>query len=259
MNIVFFDLETTTNKPQTAGIVQLAAVFLNPDGPPQGLRPQIVFNSLARPRREISKEASAVHGITIEHLTYAPPERAVAQTFFCLLHALRRQGPLVLSGYNIRRFDVPILRRAARRELPMNIPVFDLFELVQRDPQLHKSGLKLGEVYSQVTGKPPIDAHDAAADVLMCAEILSVYVQWMTDQTFQQLFQDSTEPQLLKAFPFGKHKGVPIDKVPQSYLEWCHENLNDCSIDLRYTIEVRLGLRPVRQGIAAPKVVDNVS
>lgn len=25
--------------------------------------------------------------------------------------------------------------------------------------------------------------------------------------------------------PFGKHKGVPLEKVPASYLIWCSENV----------------------------------
>jgi hypothetical protein len=44
--------------------------------------------------------------------------------------------------------------------------------------------------------------------------------------------------------PFGKHKGVPLDQVPPSYLRWCLANLEDLNPDLRALMEQRVGPVP---------------
>lgn len=239
MNVLFFDLETTDPNPGTCGIVQLAAVYLSAE---LG-KPRIVFNSLASPKALISDGAAAVHGITRDKLTYAAEEYAVAYNFMNLLRTLRQKGPLALSGYNIRSFDVPVLTRILNQPVPGGIPLLDLYEIVQRDKRLYDQGRKLGEVFETVVGQAPLDAHDAAADCLMCAEILKGYLSKFTERTLEQLTFDVGQPMLLDAFPFGKHQGKPLDEVPLDYLQWCYDKFEGCSPDLRYTLEVKLGLR----------------
>lgn len=51
--------------------------------------------------------------------------------------------------------------------------------------------------------------------------------------------------------PFGKHRGVPIDQVPESYLVWCLDTIEDLSPTLRREIEVVLGIQERPQPRAA--------
>ena len=44
--------------------------------------------------------------------------------------------------------------------------------------------------------------------------------------------------------PWGKHKGVPLDKVPRDYLEWAVRNADKMRPGLRADIERILGLPP---------------
>ena len=44
--------------------------------------------------------------------------------------------------------------------------------------------------------------------------------------------------------PWGKHKGVPLDKVPRDYLEWAVRNADKMRPALRADIERILGLPP---------------
>src|SRR5687767_12349688 len=58
--LIIFDLETTTNKPETARIVQLGFRLHKPDGS------VTEYHTLVDPMVEIPKASSDVHGITDE-------------------------------------------------------------------------------------------------------------------------------------------------------------------------------------------------
>jgi len=42
--------------------------------------------------------------------------------------------------------------------------------------------------------------------------------------------------------PFGKYKGRPLERVPESYLCWCLDNCENLRPTLKLAIEQRLGL-----------------
>jgi hypothetical protein len=39
--------------------------------------------------------------------------------------------------------------------------------------------------------------------------------------------------------PWGKHKGIPMHKVPQNYLEWCRGSLKNCPLFIRKELDAR--------------------
>ena len=41
-----------------------------------------------------------------------------------------------------------------------------------------------------------------------------------------------------KSLPFGKHKGVPLLRVPQAYLEWCVENIERMDVQMLISNEL---------------------
>lgn len=55
-------------------------------------------------------------------------------------------------------------------------------------------------------------------------------------------------PYTMRTMPFGKHRGVPMDRVPQSYFRWALDGgMPDLDDDLRYNFEKQLR----RNGAAA--------
>lgn len=82
------------------------------------------------------------------------------------------------------------------------------------------------------------DAHSAGADVLMCAEILrhaalkaGGWADW------EAVWKFSEQARIPKVMPFGKHKGEPLEKLPQSYVHWALKNLSDMDEYLRRALE----------------------
>jgi DNA polymerase-3 subunit epsilon len=107
---VALDTETTGMDPMRDRIVEFAAVKLHPDGRRE------TFRTLVNPKEPIPPEASRVHGITDETVRDAPTFAETAREVILFLAGAD------LTGYNIHRFDLPILKAEFERigmELPM--------------------------------------------------------------------------------------------------------------------------------------------
>ncbi len=125
---VGLDLETTGTDPSRAKIVQFASVAQCPGFlPPEGT----VASFLLDPGCAIPASASAVHGITDEmvrgKLTFDQNLPQLMQ----LLHMATQPGAIV-TGYNIRRYDWPLLQHAlAERGIIVPTPTFvDVCDLI---------------------------------------------------------------------------------------------------------------------------------
>ncbi|RMH12665.1 MAG: 3'-5' exonuclease, partial [Gemmatimonadetes bacterium] len=101
--LAFFDLETTGLSVRDDRIIELAVLRISPGG-----------DVLERVRRfnpgiPIHPEASRVHGITDADVADEAPFAARARSLLQLLE------PCDLAGFNIRRFDLPMLVAEFRR------------------------------------------------------------------------------------------------------------------------------------------------
>jgi len=74
------------------------------------------------------------------------------------------------------------------------------------------------------------NAHRAGDDVLNCSRILKVIISVLsrTDhlkhhaESWEALAELSLAAQIPKVMPFGKHKGVAIEDVPQDFIDWMY-------------------------------------
>lgn len=146
-NILYFDLETTGLEVWKEKIVQMA----------------IMYNDgskciLVNPGISIPEQASYVHKITDEMVKDCPPFSYYAPHIYKLL--LKCDA---YSGYNIRKFDLPILALEMSRcgyQIPVK-PVIDIFEIVNG----YEPDKKLGSVYLRYFNEKLEGAHDALHDV----------------------------------------------------------------------------------------------
>mgnify|MGYP000290627888 FL=1 len=125
---VGLDLETTGTDPSRAKIVQFASVAQCPGFlPPEGT----VASFLLDPGCAIPAGATTVHGITDEmvrgKLTFDQNLPQLMQ----LLHMATQPGAIV-TGYNVRRYDWPLLQHAlAERGIIVPTPTFvDVCDLI---------------------------------------------------------------------------------------------------------------------------------
>lgn len=101
--LVALDIESTGPNPETDRIIELALVTMQPDGQ------RTVRRWYTHPGCPIPPASTAVHGITDEQIAGAQPFEAYAADIAAALTGCD------LTGYNLRAFDLVILRREFER------------------------------------------------------------------------------------------------------------------------------------------------
>ncbi|MBE6369649.1 MAG: 3'-5' exonuclease [Lentisphaerae bacterium] len=149
--LVFFDIESTGTNPYRDRIVEIAVIKVMPDGSRQEIVRRI------NPTIPIPAGASAVHGIYDADVAEAPTFDVIAHNLFKYLENCD------LAGYNIVKFDVPMLQEEFKRcnlELDMrNRKLIDVFNIFCR---LYPRNLSAA--YKFFCGGDLEDAHSALAD-----------------------------------------------------------------------------------------------
>ena len=149
--LVFFDIESTGTNPYRDRIVEIAVIKVMPDGSREDVVRRI------NPCMPIPAGASAVHGIYDADVADCPTFDVVAHNLYKYLEGCD------LAGYNIVKFDVPMLQEEFKRcglELSMKerklIDVFNIFcRLYPRN---------LSAAYKFFCNGDLEDAHSALAD-----------------------------------------------------------------------------------------------
>ena len=152
---VTFDTETTGTDPDSAEIVDLAAVRVV-DG-------QVVdrFSRLVRPAHGIPSSASRVHGYSDADVADAPSFAEIWPAFKAFV------GNDLMVAHNGLEYDVPILRRLAGEEETRHMVFFDTLPLAR---SLFKESAKLADLAARFNVDPG-DAHHALDDALALATV----------------------------------------------------------------------------------------
>ena len=224
--LVFFDLETTGLSTQDDRIIEMAILRVSPQGD--------VMERVRRfnPGIPISPDASAVHGISDEDVADEALFSARAKSLFELM------DPCDLGGFNIRRFDLPMLiaefkradldfdHRTRRvidmqgifhREEPRDLSAAARFYLGREHQEAHTA---LGDIRTtaavlaaQIKSYPHLP-RDMDGLHRYCDEVLPIRTaveQWFRKEGAKLIFRR------------GMHKGRPLAEVAvekTDYLEW---------------------------------------
>jgi len=224
--LAFFDLETTGVDVETDRIVEISVLRVDPDGS---------FETRTRrvnPERPIPPEATAIHGIRDEDVRDESPFRELAGPLLKFL------GDADLAGFNIQRFDVPLLDREFRdcgRDLGVaQRRIVDAMTVFHR-----KEPRDLTAAVAFFLGREHAGAHSAEADVVATAEVLQAQLErysdlprtvngldgWLrgdaVDRDGKFVWQNGEV-----VFAFGKKRGQrlrDVAAVERDYLQWmCH-------------------------------------
>jgi len=224
--IVCFDLETTGTDPATDRIVEISILRVEPDGT------RVSKTRRINPGRPIPEGASAVHGIRDADVADAPTFRKIAKGLLQLLEGAD------LTGFNVSRFDIPILDREFR-DCRMDLAVeerrvVDAMMIFHRMEPRHLSAAARFYLDREHVG-----AHSAEADVAVTFEILEAQLERYEElprtvealDAWQRRVPENALDRSGKfveenghvVFNFGKHKGKPLAEIAASapdYLNW---------------------------------------
>ncbi len=253
-DLCFFDIESTGLNVMRDRIIQIAIIKYHKNGAePEEL--ELMIN----PGVPISAEAMNVHGITPKDVSNKPVFSQVAQQLFDFI------GDADLAGYNISRFDVPLLMEEfARVGFDFDVEKRRLVD-VQRifykmEPRNLKAALRF------YCNKEIEDAHDAMADVRATIDVfkgqLKMYdaVDYKDDdghltpapirndiQALHDFTQDTGTIDVTNRlkyndkgeviFNFGKYLGEPVLKVLEKEYNYGHWILSkDFSVQVKKVI-----------------------
>ena len=243
ISLLGYDTETTSNKPQTTGVVQLGAVLRNEAGESSAL-----FNQLCDPGMPISAEAESVHGISSEMVQGAESDTAAMKKLYRFVD--ENQNRIIIVGHNICGFDLPILWRIGGEGRRLPILWIDTLVAAVRvfpDAESHKLSdltewLQLGSVEN---------AHDAMADIEMVFA-LADYIRRGLMKSWEEMANWCMTPRVLTRAHFGKHKGKLWGRpergdnrayVPRPYVKFICDKFEDPIPDLIETVKAKYGLR----------------
>lgn len=235
--IVFFDLETTGLEIALARIVEISMLKIHVSGK------QEILTLRINPEIPIPEESFRIHGISDEDVKNEAPFRQLAQKISAFI------GTSDLAGYNILRFDLPLLAEEFLRAGIM----FDVSSRSVIDVQniFHKMEPRtLSAAYRFYCNDELTNAHSAEADTLATYNVLVAQLEryqgvvveengktiepvvndmdqlgkFSVQKKFADLaghivFNDQDEP----VFNFGKYKGQTVASVFQrepQYYDW---------------------------------------
>lgn len=224
--LVVFDLETTGTDPATDRIVEISTLRIEPDGT------RSIKTRRLDPERSIPPGATAIHGIGDADVRGEPTFRQIARSLLDWLEGAD------LAGFNISRFDLPLLDREFREcGLDLGLAgrrVLDAMVVFhRREPR------DLGAAVRFYLGREHVAAHSARADVEATAEVLDAQLARYEDlpRSVAELaaWTQGARPDGVDArgkfvwrdgeavFAFGKHQGTSLRQVAATapdYLEW---------------------------------------
>jgi DNA polymerase III subunit epsilon len=224
--LAFLDLETTGLSTKEDRIVEMAIIKVSPQGD--------VVEKVRRfnPEMPIPKEASAVHGIYDEDVKDEALFRTRARSLF------QQLDPCDLAGFNIRRYDLPLLvaefKRSGITFTSNDRRVIDMQAIFHREERRDLSAA--AKFY---LGREHQEAHTALGDIRTTAAVLVAqlerYPHIPQDMDGLQSYCDEAIPMrtglgqwftgkgAAMAFRKGKHSGRKLSEIAlqeRGYLEW---------------------------------------
>lgn len=225
--LAVFDIEATGTNPRADRIIELSLIKLLP---PRGTREIHTF--LINPGIPIPSEAIAIHGITNEQVSGAPTFKDIAPKILDLLKDCD------LAGYNVIRFDIPMLiEEFLRAGIPFDLAsrrVIDAQRIFhKREPRDLKAALAFycNELF--------LDGHRAEDDALATVRVLEGQLERYHDlpTTMDELakYCDLRDPNWVDrdgklrwvdgeiAINFGKKKGEKVSMLVRNdpgFLKW---------------------------------------
>ena len=223
--IIFFDIEATGLSTINDRIVQIALLKIYPGGRKESA------NYLFNPGIKMSAEVIAIHGITDEKVKDCPDFKVKAKEIADFI------GACDLGGYNLLKFDVPmLLEEFIRAEVEFEI---ENRQIVDVQGIFHKMEQRtLAAAYKFYCNRELTNAHDAEADNTATYEVLLAQLVKYPDikknpagivNFIGTNNRVDLEGRIVKnekgemVFNFGKHKGKKVTHVFEtepSYYNW---------------------------------------
>lgn len=257
--LAVFDIEGTGTSPRADRIIELAVTRIHPDGSRDS------HTWLLNPTIPIPPESTDIHGITDDIVRGCPTFAERAMDIFDFI------DPCDLCGYNLTRYDVPMLcEEFLRAGISFDIQSRRIID-VQRIFHRHEPR-DLSAALMFYCGREHVDAHGAEADVKATIDVLEGQYARYADlphdiDALDRIYNERDPLNADRAgrfrwvdgeltVNFGKKKGAKVKDLAaekgQSFLRWMIHS--EFPIDTRKIAEDAMrGILPVPPPQAVPR------
>lgn len=223
--LIIFDVETTGLVIYKDKIVEIAYIKIWADG--RVKKDEIIID----PQITISREATAVHGLTKKDVAGKPTFRQKAQEIWDTFNNC------YYNGFNIINFDLPILRREFIR-VGMNFE-YKIFQIIDsRIIYQHMVPRSLSATYKYYCNKEFDQEHTALGDTEITAEIFIKQLERYNEirdwqfvnkihQSTEEIYIDNARKFYWKGgktyFAFSKYRNIALAEVAKThpeFLQW---------------------------------------
>jgi DNA polymerase-3 subunit epsilon len=228
--LAVFDIEATGVNPRTDRIVELALVRLMPN------KSRTTHAFRVNPGIPIPPEATAIHGISDADVAACPPFVTLAEEILKLFEGCD------LGGYNVARFDIPLLEEEFLR-VGMKFAMNDR-RILDAQRIFHKREPRdLTAALAFYCGEMHLDAHGAEADVDATIRVLegqfSRYSDLPRDMDKLDEYCNPRDPTWVDrtgklrwhnkeiVLNFGRKKDVPLKELIENdpgFVKWMLKN-----------------------------------
>ncbi|MFA6469191.1 MAG: 3'-5' exonuclease [Bacteroidota bacterium] len=212
--LIFFDIESTGISISKDKIIELCAIKVQPD------KSRSMLLQRFYPEMPIPPSSTEIHGITDEMVKNEPTFREKAKEIAAFFSGCD------LAGYNIAKFDIPLLveelLRAGLGENPFEkVKVIDSLSIYfKKEPRNLAAALKF------YANEEIVNAHSAEADVEATIKVLNGQLEKYSDLEpttnalhemfyqendfldYDRKFSRDKKGEII--FMFGKNKGLPV-------------------------------------------------
>lgn len=226
MGFVTFDLETTGKDVRVDKICEICIYKVDDNN-------KVIdkYHKYINPELPVELEAEQVHGLSNKFLLNYLPFRNHVREICQFI------GDYNVNGYNILRFDIPLLQKEIDESdydfiLTDNRLVIDSYNIYKRDTVRDLNSASLF-----YTGKPVNKAHTANGDVEATVNICLAQMEEHKDKTLEELslysnydkpifdlndrFHKNEDDEI--CYSFGKYKNKSIhdvEKIDPKYTDW---------------------------------------
>lgn len=167
--LVIFDLEATGTKVSDARIIQIGMIKIDPSGAVSN------FEAMINPMMHLPTEIEIITGITDSQVQKMPPFTQIAKQVALFIEGCD------LVGYNLRRFDLPLLSNEMYRVGIYDCPGDDI-KIIDVQSIFHqKNGRTLSDAVRQYLNKDHTGAHTAMGDAIATMQVLDKQLHVHTD------------------------------------------------------------------------------
>jgi len=258
--ILAYDTETTSEKPATCRVVQVAGILRSP-GDSDGYRYEKIVDEICDPGLEVSDKAFAIHGISQEMIDGCRDDAIVLRELYQWLEAnymIDGTPKVIVAGHNVRTFDLEIMWKITGESPLVGLPIIDTLVAARRlywMAPTHKLTTPKAEPgktgITEWLGMAVEGAHSAAGDAMMVFNLVDHFCK-VLEMTPMQLATWCMEPRVMKYCPIGMHKGKLFGKpkdgenqndyVPVQYAWWIAKTF-EYGGDFEYTLRSAYGIK----------------